>query len=482
MSPCPPAGRAGRTRRSPTTRRWTAGRECAYNRKVLRCLLVAALAAPPAPSAGSPPPSASAPSPSASATSPSASAPSRPSSSLPGGPSALARVAADPRATGTLELSATRVDGGPVVVRDAMGEVVATLQLRPDTRARLELPPGTYSVDDSARGGRIGLSVDAGQTSRLELTPEGARGGAGEDPRVRAPARAGASDVSAPGDPSRPRWKKVAAPIFSAMVPGVGQMVNRQPGKGLGLLLGAIALGIGSAVLMGTGGGTDVSSPHLNSTSFGTEAIGAVGYGLLSGGLQMLYAAQIMDAYATAAGSRGPRPRVRHRVSLELTRMATVGLRPGDPAAGFFPDWSLSLLGQVARRLSVGVGDLAIKQGHGFTRTTLQGGVRLHYRFLERERIWLGAAAGVILQGSFGRAAHSDVADAALDERQGSFAAIPYAQMDVRFFILDRWSLNLTPRVSAPLAGPRFYNGPGDRAVPQRAATLELGTGVGVYF
>ena len=31
-------------------------------------------------------------------------------------------------------------------------------------------------------------------------------------------------------------------PIFSAMVPGLGQMVNREPAKGTGYLLGAVAL------------------------------------------------------------------------------------------------------------------------------------------------------------------------------------------------------------------------------------------------
>ncbi|MBA3548746.1 MAG: hypothetical protein H0T76_19870 [Nannocystis sp.] len=270
---------------------------------------------------------------------------------------------------------------------------------------------------------------------------------------------------------------------MSAAVPGLGQMVNRQPVKGMGVLISALALGVGAAVLMGAGNGTDVSSKGLASNSFGTEAIGAVGYGLLSGGLQMLYAAQIMDAYATAAGVRGPRPRTKHRVSLDLTRMATIGLRPGDPAAGFFPDWSVSVLGQVARRFSVGAGDLSIKQSGGFARTSVQGGLRLAYRFLERDRVWFGAAAGVILQGSFSRPAPNRIPeDAPTPGSEGTFAAVPYAQLDLRFFLLDRWSLNLIPRVSAPLAGARFFNGPGDRVVPKNAATLELGTGVGVYF
>lgn len=376
---------------------------------------------------------------------------------------------------GTLVLESSRSGAGPVVVRDAAGESLATVQLRPGQPVELALPPGDYSVEDSARGGRITLSIDAGKRARFELRPEGARGVAGELPVAAAPPPS--------PQPGRPQWKRTAAPLMSAAIPGLGQMVNRQPGKGIGFLVGTIALGVGAAVLMGASGGTDVSSKGLASNSFGTEAMGAVGYGLLSGSLQLLYAAQIMDAYATAAGVSGPSPRTRHRVSLDLTRMATIGLRPGDPAAGFFPDWSLSVLGQVARRFSVGAGDISVKQGRGFERTTLQAGLRLAYRFLERDRIWLGAAAGVILQGSFARPAPLKIPeDAPTPGSEGSFAAVPYAQLDLRFFILDRWSLNLIPRISAPLAGPRFFNGPGDRVVPNNAATLELGTGVGVYF
>jgi len=430
---------------------------------VLRCLLVAALAAPPPGEAPAPPAA-----PLSGAASPALASPVAPP------------VPADPGPVGTLELQSTRVGDGPVVVRDAAGDPVATLRLRPGADARLALPPGSYSVEDSAQGVRLTLPVAAGRVTRFELKPEGARGAAAEGPTalpVLIP------PPQAPPEPARPRWKRVAAPLLSAAVPGVGQMVNRQPVKGVGFLLGTIALGVGAAALAGASGGTEVSSKGLASGSFGTEAIGAVGYGLLSGGLQLLYAAQIMDAYATAAGVTGPRARSKHRISLDLTRMATIGLRPGDPAAGFFPDWNVSVLGQVARRFSVGIGDISVKQGGGFARTTLQAGLRLQYRLVERDRLWFGGAAGVVFQGSFARPLASPVAeDAPAPASEGSFAAVPYAQLDLRFFILDRWSLNLIPRVSAPLGGPRFFNGPGDRAVPRHAATLELGTGVGVYF
>lgn len=393
-------------------------------------------------------------------------------------------IVVDVSQRGGLELVSTRPEAGSVSVRDSKGALVATLQLQAGGRAQLDLPPGEYAVDDTARGGRITLSVEKGRRARFELTPAGARGSAGELP---APAMAPGM-ASGPEAPPPRRWKRVVAPVLSAVVPGLGQMINRQPGKGVGILFGTIALALGAGLMQRTSGGTDVSTRGLASGSYAGESIGAVGYGVLSGGLQMLYASQIMEAYATASGLRAPEPRTRHRVALELTRMATVGQRPGDPAAGFFADWSLSVLGQVARRFSVGAGDLSVKQGQGFTRTTLQGGLRLSYRVLERSRMWLGVAAGVILQGSFGRSPTPLVpAGAQAPAGQGSFAAIPYAQLDLRFFILSRWSLNLTPRISAPLGGPRFFSGPGpgghdDRAVSRNALTLELGTGVGVYF
>ena len=382
-------------------------------------------------------------------------------------------------AHGRLELASTRPEGGPVSVRTRSGESVTSVQLQPGSRMQLDLPPGDYLIDDTSRGGRITLSVEPGRTARFELTPAGARGSTGEGP---APVRRTHASYQPP------RWKRVVSPVLSAAMPGLGQLINGQPGKGVGILFGTVALAVGALILRRTSGHTDVSGRGLGSDSFGTEVISAAGYGLLSGGLQMLYAAQIMEAHATAAGMRAPQPHTRHRVAVELTRMATVGLRAGDPAAGFFPDWNVSVLGQVGRRLSrlsrlsVGVADMSIKQGQGFHRTTLQGGVRLHYRFYDRGRLWLGAAAGVILQGSFGRTDRPLVAGSTLPGSEGSFAAIPYGQLDARFFILHRWSLNLTPRISAPLAGPRFYNGSDDRAVARNAITLELGTGVGVYF
>lgn len=383
------------------------------------------------------------------------------------------RVPADALVTGALELRATRPEGGLVTVRDEQDAVLASLHLKPGAAVRLDVPPGTYKIDDAARGSRVSVAVEAERRSSYVLTPEGARGVSGE----RSP--------QPPPGPSkrRPVWKMVVAPELSSVVPGLGQMINREPAKGLGYFVGTVALGLGAVMLTQVDRGTDVSTKGLNGGSFGTEAITATGFGLLTGALHLLYAAQIMDAHAVAAGRREPRPHTRHKLSVEMGRSATVGVRAGDPAAAFYPDWSMTVMGQVARRLSVGAGDLSVKRDRGASHTTLQGGVRIHYRFLERTRVWMGAAAGIILQGSFGRGGGGVAVDPdASRGKQSTFAAIPYGQLDLRYFILDRWSLNLVPRISAPLAGPRFFNGGGDRAVAQNAVTLELGTGIGVYF
>jgi hypothetical protein len=390
-------------------------------------------------------------------------------------PASTVRAPADGVLTGALELRATRPEGGLVTVRDDRDAVVASLQLRPGSAMRLDLPPGNYKVDDAARGSRVTVSVEPEARASYVLTPEGARGVAGERPPPPA--------VKRGGPHRRPMWKQVVSPVLSSFVPGLGQMVNREPAKGIGFLVGTVALGVGAGMLMRTNAGTDLSTPGLRGGSFGGEAVSAAGYGLLSGALQMLYAAQIMDAHAVAAGKRSPSPHTRHKVALEMSRSATVGLRAGDPAAAFYADWSMTVMGQVIPRLSVGASDLSVKHMRGGSRTTIQGGVRVHYRFLERTRVWLGAAAGLILQGSFGKPGGVQVdPEAAAPGNQSAFAAIPYAQLDLRYFILDRWSLNLVPRISAPLAGPRFFNFGGDNAISKNAATLELGTGIGVYF
>lgn len=345
--------------------------------------------------------------------------------------------------------------GGDVTLVAEDGSTVAAI---PSGEERtLVLPPGRYSIRDAHGRGRA-VVLTGGQNVRV------ARPGPPGPPPPNAHHR-------------RSRWKRVVAPLMSALVPGTGQMLNDEYGKGAGMFLGAASLGLGAFALRRAHDPLDFSQPGLGATTFGSEAIQAAGYGVLTGGLHLLWAAQVMDAYAGAAGIEKPTPHVQHRVSLQATRMATVAYRAGDPAADFYPDWNLSVMGQVFRRLSVGLSDLSIKWGPG--RSTYQAGVRLHYRFYDRGRFWLGGALGMAFQGTVGRSAPSIDAAVAIPARQTAFTAIPYGQLDLRLFILDRWSLDLVPRVSVPL-GTRFYGG--DRALPRSALTFELGTGVGVYF
>lgn len=376
---------------------------------------------------------------------------------------------------------------GTVTVRDPNGRVAASVIVRGGQDLPIDLAPGRYSVtDDSGTtrsieltgGGTVEVTT-AGSTpipppTVADATPKPTPAIASEPPRP-SPKPAKAAPPSR--GPRGPVWKRIVAPLMSATIPGTGQMLNGQPGKGLGMFLGAVSLGAGALAMVLTRDPVGSSAPNLNGTTFGSEVVNGVGFGFLTGGLSMLYAAQIMDAYAVAARSGRPHPRLKHRFSMQLTRMATVGFRAGDPAAAFYPDWNFTFLAQVYRRLSVGVSDLSIKYGHA--RTTAQGGLRITYRFFDRGRLWIGGGLGLIFQGTGARTprALGDVVSAA--DRTRAFTAIPYAQLELRLFFLDHWSLDLTPRVSVPF-GSRFYRG--DLALPSHATTFELGTGVGVVF
>lgn len=372
---------------------------------------------------------------------------------------------------GTLVLTNEVAAGATLAVFRADGERLGAFALAPGQSLALQVPAGEYVVQDSS-GGAFTAAVAPQQQRRVVAGPAGLRGEAlvGPAPGV----------LVQVGEPPRPpsNWRRPVAPILSAMIPGLGQMVNREYARGAGFLLGALSLGAGSFVLWRTQGGLDAAAPGEHGRTFSTDVVSATGFGLLTGGLHLLYMAQVMDAYAGATGKRSPRPHTRHKLSLELTRMASVGLRAGDPAAAFYPDWNISVLGQVARRFSVGLTDIGAKFGP--TRGAVQGGPRLHVRFLERDRVWLGAAAGAIFQGAFASGPSAAVPEGEVSPRTGAFALIPYGQLDLRLFILDRWSINIVPRISAPLLGARYYRQ--DGAIPKQAATLELGTGLGVYF
>jgi len=374
-----------------------------------------------------------------------------------------------------------------VTVRDRDGRIAASHMISAGQTLPIALPVGKYTVSGDYGSPMVAeiAQESASKIVRLTLPPApvqvqppmvplSARAPAPEEASERPQERSSARQCG--GGPCR-GWKRIAAPLMSAVLPGSGQIVNNEPGKGAGMFLGAVALGGGAAALHYTRDPLDNSSPQLGGSSFGSEMVNAAGFGMLTGGLTMLYAAQIMDAYASAVGKDTPTPQKEHRVGFQLTRMATVGFRAGDPAAALYSDWNLNFLVQVRRRFSVGLTDVGLK--YGFGRTSLQAGARLHYRFYDRGRIWLGGAIGTIFQGTLGRRAGvvGDVAPPPV--RANAFAAIPYGQLDLRLFLLDRWSLDLIPRISVPL-GTRFYRE--DLALPTKSVTFELGTGVGVYF
>jgi len=379
--------------------------------------------------------------------------------------------------SGTLELYGGR-EGGSLDVRGP--DTAAKVNLKPGETVQMQLPPGSYQlVSPGSRPAKI--TVAAGGSARFAF-PGQPQTALQPSPRVPHPktvkpkrARKKRRRRSQPK-----QWKRVVAPLVSTLLPGGGQMVNGQPGKGFGMFLGTISLLAASSALANSADPLEGARPGQLSDSFRSEVVAKAGYGVLTGGLHLLYMGQILDAYAGAAGIDRPRPKKRHKIAVELTRMASVGYRVGDPAADFYADWNVTFMLQALRRFSVGVGDISLKMGSG-NRTTFQAGPRVHYRVFDRSRLWIGLGAGVIFQGSVADASQPDaiVYAAPPPGREASFAAIPYGQADFRYFILDRWSLNLVPRVSAPF-GTRFFRG--DRAVPSHAATFELGTGVGVYF
>jgi hypothetical protein len=403
----------------------------------------------------------------------------------PAAASAPAATAEAPATDGSLIVHAT--SDGSVTVRDSDGRIAASVLVKEGQSVPISLSPGRYTVTDDhggprsievAPGGRLEYRTTPAPTPAPAPMPAVAPGPApGPAPAVAEPVNeAPVSAGRCGGGPCR-RWKRIAAPLMSAAMPGAGQIVNNEPGKGVGMFLGALSLGGGAAALYLTRDPLASTSPGLNGSTFGSEAVNAAGFGMLTGGLGLLYAAQIMDAYASAVGLDRPRPHKKHKIAVQLTRMATVGFRAGDPAAAFYADWNLNILAQVRRRLSVGVSDLSVKYGIG--RTTIQAGGRLHYRFFERDRLWLGGAVGAMLQGTIGRVPGTIGEAQAPAVKANAFAVIPYGQLDLRLFLLDRWSLDIIPRISAPF-GTRFYRQ--DLALPSHSVTFELGTGVGVYF
>jgi hypothetical protein len=281
-------------------------------------------------------------------------------------------------------------------------------------------------------------------------------------------------EVRSPPDPTAvttlppARWKRWAAPSLSALIPGTGQMLSGRPGRGLALFGAALGLTAGTVALWARRDRTD--DPP------GRAIARQVSRSVLTTGLGMLWVGQILDAHALGRG-RGARPVRDYDVALGFSRFSTVGLRAGQPSHATYDDWSFSVMAQVVPRVELGVADLSVKLGDRPGGFVVQAGPRATWRFFDRETVWLTLGGGVLMQGASSPKPGRTLRDGREGGVDRAFGAVPYAQMGAEWFLLDRWTLGLAPRVSLPVTD-RFY-GRGQK-IPRLATTFELGASVGV--
>lgn len=408
-----------------------------------------------------------------------------------------AASAAGPEVEGSGRLVLGPDERGTLTVVDGGGSEGATMVLRPGRRTLVELPPGRYTLRD-ARGHAVqSFALAANEVRAVELPPEfsavpsgPARPPAAGGPTERGPAvttgRLGPPSLDAAAEQEielvrRRPWARWVAPLLSAVVPGAGQALNRQPGRGLAVFTGTAGLVLGTVAAWAA---RDPAAGAAGTTAErdGREIARLGGLVALSTAAGLLYLGQILDAHAQAADRRPPRPARDHVVALEVSRAATVGFAAGRPAYDLYADWSIAIMGQVAPRVTLGLADASIKYARHRDMVTVQAGVRAAYRFLDRRRVWLAAGGGALVQGTRADPALSPLVPQAGVPRadaERAFSAVPYVHFDARLFLLDRWSLGLVPRVSLPLAARRYGGG---RALPRYATTFELGAVMGVYF
>ena len=390
-------------------------------------------------------------------------------------PLAFALLLAEP---GTLVLGPA--DAATVQVRDASG-TVATVAVTPAQASELTLPEGDYTVVASD-GETIGtVRVDAGERRGLALAGQVVP--QPNKPRAEAP-------LIPPEPPSRRaskqpkkkngQWKRWGSPLLSAVIPGLGQGINQEPGKALAIFTATVGGSLGAAALWRLRNPDEGAARGDEGAPGGAEIARLGSFALITSGLGLLYLGQIYDAHATARG-RKARAKEDHTLGIELSRYTAVGQRPGQPSHALYDDFALSLMGQVARRVTLGASDLGIKLAP--ETFTLQGGLRAMYRFYDRRirkqlpsRVWLSAGGGFIFQGS-SRARPGRAGEPGDVERL--FGAVLYGQLEGRWFLLDRWAVGLAPRVSLPLTA-RTYGRLGQ--IPRYATTFELGAFTGVYL
>jgi hypothetical protein len=405
-----------------------------------------------------------------------------------------ARAAADAAETptndaalpGTLVLPAGH--RGTLRVLDEGGATIATVTLRPEHGAQLVLPPGRWRIDDDAGTHVADVELAAGARETVALpSPLRAAPAPRAEPHTVPPPRLATATAprSAMGPaPARRRlgprpWKRWGAPLLSAIVPGLGHAISGEPGRGLGMFAGTVGLVLGSVGLWTARARADGATPG-EGRSDALEVTRLLAFAGTTTAAGLLYPAQILDAHRAGAGKR-VRPRRGYAVAIDVGRAVTVAFRPGEPGYALYPDASASVMGQVARRVAFGLSDLAVHRSDAPGRPlTIEAGLRATYRFYDRDRVWLAAGGGLMVQGTTARAALPPLdPDAARPRGQSRFSAIPYVLGELRVFVLDRWSVVLGPRFSVPLGARDFGRG---RVLPRYAPTFELLAGLGVVF
>ena len=172
--------------------------------------------------------------------------------------------------------------------------------------------------------------------------------------------------------------------LLSALVPGLGQIRNGQPGKGVGILLSTAGLLTGTILLWprpdpheGTGGRRD------DTRSAAEEVARLAGFAVASGGFGMLYAGQILDAWQGAQGEP-PRPDRDFFLRIETSGMYTIATQPGQPSHRLLQDFNVSFMFEPGRRFTLGFSDI----GGGRDRVTglghapaleMGGGIGVHF-------------------------------------------------------------------------------------------------------
>ncbi len=364
---------------------------------------------------------------------------------------------------------------GPGRILDDSGELRVQLEFEPGQTHRIALPPGRYRLELPGQEAES-LELGAGETEQ--------RKGELPTPSVPAPVVAPkgppkeAAPSARPPEPDadadeayaqRNRRRKAAG---SLLIPGLGQMLMGQGPKGAGIFVGTLGLVAATAFASRPPADPSLRSPLREGARLG-------GFGIASGALMSLWAGQAMDAFTVARG-RPAKAIANYRLRVELNRSFSLRFGPRPESVDYLRDWSLSILGQPARRVVVGASDLGFHDDGAFGGLTLQAGIRAGYRVLERDRLWLTTSGGVIgqLTVADNPRESSEELGPQSPRRIGGSGTF-YAQLEMQWFLADRWSLNFTPRFWVPVGSRRFGRG---YAVPTGSPSFELGTGVGVQF